>query len=178
MRVALGSLARVFGLVGLTSFGGGRSAYFHDSLVFRRKWFSDEEFLETLAVTQILPGPTFFNMSVFFGQRLSGPLGALLAAVLILGPGACLMLVLSHFYFSGLDLPGTTAVFKGIGAAAVALSLATTLRVARRAAQARGGAALALATFLGVGVLQLNALLVLPVLTAIGLWLNRPRWVR
>src|SRR5690242_19542244 len=75
---SLWTLIRVFGGIGLTSFGGGRVAYFWHEVARRRRWVPEEELLEGIAITSLVPGPNFGNLSVFLGQRLRGAPGALL----------------------------------------------------------------------------------------------------
>lgn len=174
-RVSLRQVAAAFLLIGATSFGGGRVAFFHDELVRRRGWLRDPEFLEGLALCQILPGGNIANLAVYLGQRLHGPRGALVAVLGLIVPGALLMTLLCILYFAGLRFEGTEAVFRGSGAAAVALALVTLGRVAPRGLDARAGWLIAALTFGGVGLLQINMLLVVPPVAALSIWLNRPQ---
>jgi chromate transporter len=87
-RVSLGSLTRIFAWIGLTSVGGGRSAYIYEALVVRRTWLTGTEFLPGLTLSQLLPGPTVSNLSVFLSNSLNGPAGAALAFLGVLLPGA------------------------------------------------------------------------------------------
>ena len=50
-RPSLRELFREFLMIGMTSFGGGRAAYFQDALVKKRRWLNDDEFLEAVAVS-------------------------------------------------------------------------------------------------------------------------------
>lgn len=177
-RVPLRLLLPVIGVIGLTSLGGGRFAYYHDAIVEKRGWFSDQEFLEGLVVSQIIPGPTFANFTVFVGQRLGGWLAALAGLTLILTPGALAMLLLSYLYTLGTTrVPLADAAFKGIGAAAAGLTVVMALRLikVRSGIPNRPAIALAAITFLLLGPLQMSMILVVPPLAIVGLWLNRPR---
>ena len=71
-RVRLSRLVQVFGWTGLTSLGGGRSAYFYDAVVHKRPWLKSSEFIQDLTISQLLPGPSFANLGVALGVRLGG----------------------------------------------------------------------------------------------------------
>src|ERR1700741_4829297 len=71
-RVRPGTLFRVFTWTGLTSLGGGRSAYLYEALVLGRRWVKNDEFVQDLTLSQLLPGPNFTNLAVALGMRLGG----------------------------------------------------------------------------------------------------------
>lgn len=172
------AVAAAFLWIGITSFGGGRALYFHEELVRRRQWLRESEFLEGLALCQLLPGPNIANLAVYLGQRLHGPIGALVAALGLIVPGALLMLLLSALYFAGMRFEGTEDLFRGSGAAAVALVLTTIARVAPQGMQARGSWLIAPLVVVGLAFLHLDMALVVPPAAALSVWLNRPRALR
>ena len=90
-----------FAWIGLTSVGGGRHAFLFDALVVRRRWVTNEEFVQDLTLSQVLPGPTFSNIAVALGFRLGGWRGALWGGVALVLPGALILLALSALYFRG-----------------------------------------------------------------------------
>ncbi|HEX2172558.1 MAG TPA: chromate transporter [Dehalococcoidia bacterium] len=177
-RVPWRQLLPVVAVIGLTSLGGGRFAYYHDAMVQKRGWLTDDDFLEGLTLSQLIPGPTFANFTVFVSQRLGGWIAGVIGLALILTPGAAAMLALSVLYDLGVTrIPLADAAFKGIGAAAAGLTLVMLIRLV----QARSGIpnlpaiAVAIATFVALGPLQMSMLAVVPPLAVVGLWLNRPR---
>ena len=87
-RVRLSQILKVFGWIGLTSLGGGRSVYFHDGLVEKRRWLTNHEFIQDLTLSQLLPGPNYSNLAVALGVRLAGWRGGLCGAVALIVPGA------------------------------------------------------------------------------------------
>ena len=169
------SIVSVFGGIGLTSFGGARTAYFRHALVVSRGWIDDQDFLEGLTISQILPGSNASNLSVYFGQKLRGLAGAGLAAGAFLLPGALVMIALAAAYFGHSNVAGLGAIFKGVGAASVGLSLATTVQVGVKGMPRRLDWLIALATFLAVSFLHVSLLLPLLTIAPISVWLNRPR---
>jgi chromate transporter len=173
-RVRLRDLVRVFAWLGLTSVGGGRTGYFHESLVVRHAWTDNDEFLQDLTICQLLPGPNASNLAVAIGYRLAGLAGSVWAWLALLAPGALLVLGFTLLYFKrGLDVRETIAL-RGMGGAVVALMLVTNLRIFRGARHGRTGILIAAITFVAVALLRLNTAVVVIVLTVIGVWLHRP----
>lgn len=146
-------MVRAFAWIGLVSFGGGRIAYFQDELVMRRRWLGNDEFLEAVALSQVLPGSTIANLAAYLGERLGSGRGALLAVACLTLPGAAMTLGLAWLYFAGMPAALTRPIGMGVSAAAVGLALATLVRL-RAGARGLGGYAVAGLTFLLFGPLH------------------------
>ena len=174
-RVSLLALLRAFGTIGITSFGGARAAYFRHVLVVSRQWVSDAEFLEGLTISQTLPGPNVSNLSVYLGNRLRGPAGAATALLAFLLPGAITIVILAAFGFGHEDLTAVRAVFMGVGAAAVGLSVATTLEIGVRGVHAVRDCVTIGVTLGAIALLHLPLLVPLLVIAPISILLWRPR---
>ena len=71
----------IFLRLGLTSFGGpvAHLSYFREEFVMRRRWFSDEEYADKVALCQLIPGPASSQVGLLIGYSRSGYLGAFLA---------------------------------------------------------------------------------------------------
>jgi len=121
-----------FLLIGATSFGGGVVAYLRAGLVAKRKWVTDQEFVEYLAISQSLPGLNATNMAVLVGDSLRGVVGAIAALTAICLPGGALMFAAGIAYHEGGDNPMVTAMLKGVAAAAIGLILATTIQLGKK----------------------------------------------
>lgn len=159
---------REFLLVGLTSFGGGRSAYFQDAFVTRRKWLTDEEFLEAVAVSQILPGPNIGNLAAYLGQRLRGAAGAVTAVLCLTVPGALAILALAWFYYHGMPASVSEPIAKGVSATAAGLAAASVWRL-RNGAPHLAAYGVAGLTFLLFGPLGWSIFLVLALMVPLSL---------
>ena len=86
-EVGLVELFLLFSQLGLSSFGGGVSAWMHRAFVERRGWLADAEFSAALALARIMPGVNVVNLAVLIGQRLRSAPGAAVAALgLLVGP--------------------------------------------------------------------------------------------
>jgi len=161
-RPSLWELFKAFLTIGVTSFGGGRSAYFQDALVTRRGWVTEEEFLEAIAVSQVLPGPNIGNLAAYLGQRLRGLPGAVIAVACLIVPGGLAILALAWLYFNGMPASIAEPVGKGVSAAAVGLAMAAVIRL-RGGAGGWPGYVIAGFTFILFGPLEWPIFLVLAV---------------
>lgn len=173
-RISMARLTRMFAWIGFSSIGGGRSAYIYEMLVERHAWLTREEFMPGYTLSQLLPGPTISNLSVFLGHGLRGAPGALIALLAVLFPGAVAILVLAGLYFDHPVNPHVESVLRGMGAAVVGFLGVTVGRIGKGALRARGAIAILGVTFLSVGILRINTFLVILVVGAASLWLNRP----
>lgn len=180
-RVSLLRLIAVFTWTGLSSLGGGRSAYFHDALVRRRGFVRHEEFVQDFTLSQVLPGPNFSNLAVALGYRLAGVPGGVWGLLAIVLPGALILLGLGALYARGAFSPTVTLLMRGLSAAVVGLVLVTTLRIIvgswRGRGSLRGGRAIVVAalTFAAVGPLRLPTVGVVLVMAALSFWLQWSR---
>ena len=108
---------------------GGVLPWAHRTLVERKGWLTQREFVDTLALGQLLPGPNIGNMAVMIGYRFAGYSGAAAAfAGLIAGP-FLLMIALSLLYQRYGALPLVQQALSGMSAVAAGLVLATGIKM-------------------------------------------------
>ena len=131
-NVRLSDIARLNGTIGLLSVGGGLTSWFAREMVERRSWLTYRQFLSGLAINQILPGPTTVNLTVFFGMRLRGPMGALVAFICLLVPPSIAAIVLYKAYFHIPDSDLVQYAIVGVAASALGLNLATGIETIKR----------------------------------------------
>lgn len=174
-RVRLSQVLKVFGWIGLTSLGGGRSVYFHAGLVEKRKWITNHEFIQDLTLSQLLPGPSYSNLAVALGVRLAGWRGALWGAVALIVPGALILLALAALYFHIGFTPNVKSAMHGASAAVVGLVFVTTARIMRTAIRRGGELLVAGAIFLLVGPLHVHTIVAVLLVAPLSLWMHRPR---
>jgi chromate transporter len=94
-RVSLATIFVRFVTIGALSFGGGIVAYLQRMLIDQTKWLTADEFLAALEISQTMPGLNAVNMSVLVGDRLRGPIGAFVAALGMVAPGAIFVFLLA-----------------------------------------------------------------------------------
>jgi len=150
-------LFRVFSRLALQGFGGVIPIA-HVELVERERWLSPEEFVELLAIGQVLPGPNIINVAVLFGDRWFGWRGALAAVAGLLTIPLAIVLTLAFVYQSFASLPLVTGALRGMGVVAAGLIVSTAIKLRKTLAGNPLGLplslALALAIFILVGLLR------------------------
>jgi chromate transporter len=164
-----GEVAVAFLKLGLTSFGGpiAHLGYFRSELVERRRWVSEKDYADLVALCQFLPGPASSQVGLALGLARGGPLGALIAFVLFTLPSAALLVAFA-FGANAFGGPIGAAVLSGLKVVAVAIvaqavaGMARTLTPDARRACIAGGAALLALLLPGswgqVGAIALGAL--------------------
>lgn len=173
--VSIGRIFVEFLVIGATSFGGGVVAYLRNSLVTKRRWLDDKQFVELLSISQTLPGLNATNMAILVGDRLRGAWGALVAICGVCLPGALLMYAVSLVYRVHGDRALATAALKGVAAAAVGLILATTVQLGRKSLAHRYDLVFVALTVIGVNRLHQPVPRVLIVVGILAILWYRPR---
>ena len=174
-EVGLATIAGEFAMLGLTSFGGGIPAHIRRVAVRKRGWLTEEQFIEALALAQVLPGPNVVNLAVYVGRRLRGVPGAVTAVVSVALPGLAALFAVFALYRSGASFAQVDLGLRGAGAAVVGLLIVNLVQVGRRAVLDARDAVLAALVAVGILVFRLPVPLVVVVIGATGVWLNRPR---
>jgi len=152
-----GEIFRVFTRLALQGFGGVLPIAQRE-LVERERWLTREQFLELLAVAQVLPGPNVVNLSLMFGDRAFGWRGGLAAlGGMILAPW-CVVMVLAVGYAHYAQHPVVAGALRGMGAVAAGLILSTGLKLVpalrRNVLGAPAAMVLAVLTFAGIALLR------------------------
>ncbi len=97
-RVSLAEIFLVFSKISLTSFGGGLSGWMYREFVEARSWFSESEFLSSLAICQAMPGVNVVNLAVWLGFRLRGTLGAIVGFCAMIVPALIVIIPIAIAY--------------------------------------------------------------------------------
>lgn len=118
-----------FTLLALQGFGGVL-AVVQREMVERKRWLTQEEFLEEWAVAQIMPGPNVVNLSLVIGARYFGLRGAMaaLAGMLAVPLLVVLLLALVHAHFA--SHPGVRGALRGMAAVSAGMIGATGVKLA------------------------------------------------
>jgi chromate transporter len=128
-RPSLSELFLTFALVSVSGFGG-TLPWTRRAIVEQKGWMTTEEFNETFALSQFLPGPNVINFSVVFGSRFGGAPGAAVALVGLLGPPLIIVMVLAILYERYGDIEMLSRILVGITAAATGLLIAVVAKMA------------------------------------------------
>ena len=125
---SLRELFFAFNRLALQGFGGVLPVAQRE-LVERRNWLTKDEFVEMLAISQVLPGPNVVNLALMFGDRAFGWRGAMAALGGMLLAPMVVVLALTALYARFDDLPAVTGALRGMGAVAAGLVLSTGLKL-------------------------------------------------
>jgi chromate transporter len=166
-----------FLIIGATSFGGV-VPYLRASLVGKRQWIDDKEFVQMLSISQSLPGLNATNMAILVGEKLRGPAGSLAAIVGMCLPGAVMMYMVGYFYRLHGDHEWVTAALKGVAAAAVGLILYTVVNLSKKALSNKFDFVFVAATVLAVNRLHWSVPRALILVGALAIIFHRPRSVK
>ena len=117
-----------FTILALQGFGGVL-AVIQREMVERKRWLTQEEFVEDFAVAQIMPGPNVVNLSLMIGDRYFGLRGALTALAGMLCVPLLLILVLAMLHAHYAHHPGVAGVLRGMAAVAAGMLAATGIKL-------------------------------------------------
>jgi len=125
---SLSDLFISFSVLALQGFGGVL-AVAQRELVERKRWMTNEEFVEEWAVAQIMPGPNIINLCITIGQRHFGWRGALASLAGMLLAPLLLLLCIALVYARFASHPGVAGALRGMGAVAAGLIIASALKL-------------------------------------------------
>ncbi|MDB4951813.1 MAG: chromate transporter, chromate ion transporter family [Gemmatimonadetes bacterium] len=122
-RASLGELARVFLKLGTVAFGGPAAhvAMMRDEVVARRRWMSDEAFLDYLGATNLIPGPNSTELAIHVGQDQAGWRGLLVAGACFILPAAFLATAAAWAYVRFGSLPRAAGLLYGVKPVVIAV---------------------------------------------------------
>ena len=147
--------------LGLTAFGGPAAhiAMMHDETVNRRKWLTDQEFLDLIGATNLIPGPNSTEMAIHLGYRRAGWRGLVLAGVCFITPAVLIVMALAWLYTRFGSTPQANWLLFGVKPVVISIILQALWLLGRKAIKGPLTAMTALAVvglyFLGVNEIVL-----------------------
>jgi chromate transporter len=168
----LSLLFKRFLKLGATAYGGPAIAqHMKKTIVKDLGWLKEPEFMQGIALCQLLPGATFVQMSAYVGYRLRGIGGALACMAGFVLPAFVLMLILSAIYFRFGDLWLVQSLFKGLAPIIVAIILDAFINFGKPMAKDWKAIIIVVLAFAGF-VFHMNVVLVFLFSGALGLLLR------
>lgn len=121
----LAEVAVLFLKLGFTAFGGPAAhiALMHDQVVKRRKWLNDQQFLDLLGATNLIPGPNSTEMAIHIGYERAGWRGLLLGGFCFIAPAMLIVLALAWLYVQFGTTPEAGWLLYGIKPVVIAIIL-------------------------------------------------------
>jgi chromate transporter len=170
----LSELAKLFLKLGIIGFGGPAAhiAMMEDEVVHRRQWLTQEQFLDLVGATNLIPGPNSTEMAIHIGYIYAGGLGLIVAGTCFVVPAVLMTAALAWGYVQFGELPQVYPFLYGIKPAVLAVIFTALWRLGKKAVKSRELLMIAIATGIAVwfGMNEVFALLLGGLLGAV--WLN------
>jgi chromate transporter len=112
----LAEVAILFLKLGLIAFGGPAAhiALMREEVVRRRKWVTEQQFLDLLGASNLIPGPTSTELAIYLGYTRAGPPGLLIAGGLFILPAMLIVLAFAWAYVNFGTTPQASALLYGV----------------------------------------------------------------
>lgn len=117
-----------FNSLALQGFGGVLPVA-QTELVERRRWLTKQQFVEMLALSQVLPGPNIVNLALMFGDGHFGLRGAFAAMAGLLVVPMIIVLALTALYGQFAEVPLVSGALRGMAAVAAGLVISTACKL-------------------------------------------------
>jgi chromate transporter len=155
-------VVKLFLRMGFTAFGGPAAhiAIMHDEVVKRRKWLTEEEFLDLLGATHLIPGPNSTEMVIHIGYLRAGWAGLFLAGICFVLPATLIVLLLSWVYVRFGTMPQVGWLLYGIKPVIIAIIAQALWELGKKAFKTRLAAMVAVSV-LGLYFLKINEIALL-----------------
>lgn len=127
----LGEIARLFLRLGFTAFGGPAAhiAMMHDEVVVRRNWLDEQEFLDLVGATNLVPGPNSTELAIHLGHLRAGWRGMVVAGVCFIMPAVLIVLAFAWMYVEYGSTPQGAALMLGIKPVIIAVVLQAIMKL-------------------------------------------------
>ena len=135
MKNNLKEIAGVFFKLGSIAFGGPAAhiAMMQDEIVQKRKWISQQHFLDLIGATNLIPGPNSTEMTMHCGHERGGWKGMLIAGVSFIFPAVVITMLFAWMYAEYGQLPEVTPFIYGIKPAVIAIIIAAVYKLGSKA---------------------------------------------
>ena len=149
----LRELVALFGTLGVIGFGGPAAhiALMRREVVERRGWLTDQQMVDLVGITSLIPGPNSTELAMLVGLRRAGRLGLLVAGLAFILPAVAIVLALAWAYVAYGTTRAGEALLYGTAPVIVVVVVGALIGFARAALGGRLTALLAVA----VGLLWL-----------------------
>ncbi|UFH34805.1 chromate efflux transporter [Flavobacterium acetivorans] len=150
----LKEVAKLFLKLGIIGFGGPAAhiAMMQQEVVVKRKWLSEQHFLDLLGATNLIPGPNSTEMAIHIGHEKAGWKGLIVAGLCFILPAVLITGFFAFMYKEYGQLPQLQAFLYGVKPAIIAIILAAIFPLAKKSLKT------GLLAIIGIGVLSLSLL--------------------
>ncbi len=130
----LKELAAVFLKLGIIGFGGPAAhiAMMQGEVVKKRKWLTEQEFMDLLGATNLIPGPNSTEMAIHIGQERAGWKGLITAGLCFIFPAVAITAFLAWLYGQYGKLPNVQPFLYGVKPAIIAVIVMAVVPLAKK----------------------------------------------
>jgi chromate transporter len=130
----LKDVAKLFLRLGFTAFGGPAAhiAMMQQEVVEKRKWMTEQHFLDLIGATNLIPGPNSTEMAIHIGHERAGWKGLIIAGLCFILPAVIITLLFAWLYKQYGQLPEVQPFVYGIKPAIIAVVLAAVYPLAKK----------------------------------------------
>jgi chromate transporter len=155
-------LALLFLKLGFTAFGGPAAhiGMLHDEVVKRRKWLDDQQFLDLLGATNLIPGPNSTEMCIHIGYLRAGWAGLIVAGTCFILPAMLIVMAIAWAYVQYGATPAAGWLLYGIKPVVIAIILKALWELGQKAVKGVMTALVGVAVF-GLYFLRFNEIFLL-----------------
>jgi len=131
----LKEIALLFFKLGCIAFGGPAAhiAMMEDEVVKKRKWMTQEHFLDLIGATNLIPGPNSTEMTMHCGHERAGWKGLFVAGICFIFPAVVITGFFAWLYQQYGQLPEVEPFILGIKPAVIAIIVMAAYRLGKKA---------------------------------------------
>ena len=164
------SLFLTFLKIGGFTFGGGYAMIplIQKEVVDNKKWVTDDDILEIIAIAESTPGPIAINSATFIGYKTCGFFGSFFATLGVVLPSFVIIMVIAFLLSGFAEITAVKYAFFGIRAGVLALLLKSFWGMFKKCPKNLVAYLVAAAAFVA-SILSLNTLIIIISAAVIGL---------
>ena len=165
------SLFLTFFKIGAFTFGGGHAMIplIQREAVENKKWITDDDIMEIIAIAESTPGPVAINSATFVGYRTAGFWGAVCATFGVVLPSFLIILTIAYLLNNFMELKAVKYAFQGINAGVLALLFKALWNMYKKSPKGWVAYVVMGGSFLLTAVLKINIFIVIAGCAVFGL---------
>lgn len=156
-KAAIQDIAKIFLKLGIIGFGGPAAhiAMMQDEVVTKKKWLTEQHFLDLIGATNLIPGPNSTEMAIHIGHEKGGWKGLVVAGLCFILPAVFITVIFAWLYKQYGQIPEVQPFVYGIKPAIIAIILGAIFPLAKKSIKSTELAIIGLLVLIG-SLLHIN----------------------
>lgn len=157
--------------IGAFTFGGGYAMIplIQKEIVEKKKWLSDNEIMDVIAIAESTPGPIAVNAATFVGYKVAGVSGAFMATLGVVLPSFLIIMLISVIYNAFKELEYVKYAFWGIRVGVLALIIKALVNMFKQCPKDVFSYIIMIAVFVAACIFKVNVLILIAVAATMGI---------